>query len=74
MEMFITAALVLTVLMLAAESKSLRSHQNYTFKADETPPGLALESRFTPFAPLGFGFTLFVLELFAVEYTGGAVK
>ncbi|KAH8088404.1 putative aquaporin 1 [Filobasidium floriforme] len=50
-EMFITSALVLTVLMLAAE-----------------------KSRFTPFAPLGFGFTLFVLELFAVEYTGGAVN
>jgi len=50
-EMFITSALVLSVLMLAAE-----------------------KSRFTPFAPMGFGFMLFVLELFAVEYTGGSVN
>lgn len=39
MEMFITAALVLTVLMLAAESKTLHYHQDYTFQADETPMG-----------------------------------
>lgn len=50
-EMFITAALVLSVLMLAAE-----------------------KSQFTPLAPLGFGFMLFVLELFSVQYTGGSVN
>lgn len=50
-EMFITSALVLSVLMLAAE-----------------------KSQFTPLAPLGFGFMLFVLELFSVQYTGGAVN
>jgi len=51
MEMFITSALVLSVLMLAAE-----------------------KSKITPHAPLGFGFMLFILELFSVQYTGGAVN
>jgi len=50
-EMFTTAALVLSVLMLAAEKHLL-----------------------TPFAPLGFGMTLFVVMLFSVEFTGGAVN
>ncbi|PPQ95456.1 hypothetical protein CVT26_008475 [Gymnopilus dilepis] len=50
-EMFITAALVIAVLMLAAEK-----HQA------------------TPFAPVGIGLTLFVCELFAVYYTGGAMN
>ncbi|WVR08139.1 hypothetical protein IAU60_005185 [Kwoniella sp. DSM 27419] len=50
-EMFTTAALVLSVLMLAAEKHLL-----------------------TPFAPLGFGFTLFIVMLFSVGFTGGAVN
>ncbi|WWD20213.1 hypothetical protein CI109_104689 [Kwoniella shandongensis] len=50
-EMFTTAALVLSVLMLAAEKHLL-----------------------TPFAPLGFGFTLFVVMLFSTAFTGGAVN
>ncbi|WVR09356.1 hypothetical protein IAU60_006422 [Kwoniella sp. DSM 27419] len=50
-EAFATAALILSVLMLAAEKHLL-----------------------TPFAPLGFGFTLFVIVLYASPYTGGAVN
>lgn len=50
-EMFCTAALVLSVLMLAAE-----------------------KSKLTPLAPLGFGFMLWAVELFSVEYTGGAIN
>ncbi|KAI5825893.1 aquaporin-like protein [Schizophyllum commune Tattone D] len=50
-EMFCTAALVLNILMLAAE-----------------------KHRFTPFAPLGFGFTLFSVMLFSVQFTGGAIN
>jgi len=50
-EMFTTSALVLSVLMLAAEKHP-----------------------FTPLAPLGFGFTLFVVMLFSTQFTGGAVN
>ncbi|WWC92708.1 uncharacterized protein L201_007667 [Kwoniella dendrophila CBS 6074] len=50
-EMFTTATLVLSVLMLAAEKHLL-----------------------TPFAPLGFGFTLFIVMLFSIGFTGGAVN
>ncbi|KAJ9097288.1 hypothetical protein QFC21_004957 [Naganishia friedmannii] len=50
-EMFCTAALVLSVLMLAAE-----------------------KSKLTPLAPLGFGVMLWAVELFSVEYTGGAIN
>ncbi|WRT69599.1 uncharacterized protein IL334_006588 [Kwoniella shivajii] len=50
-EMFTTATLVLSVLMLAAEKHLL-----------------------TPFAPLGFGFTLFIVMLFSIAFTGGAVN
>ncbi|WWC73792.1 uncharacterized protein I206_107764 [Kwoniella pini CBS 10737] len=50
-EMFTTATLVLSVLMLAAEKHNL-----------------------TPFAPLGFGFTLFIVMLFSIAFTGGAVN
>ncbi|OCF34309.1 hypothetical protein I317_04170 [Kwoniella heveanensis CBS 569] len=50
-EMFTTACLVLSVLMLAAEKHLL-----------------------TPFAPLGFGFTLFIVMLFSTAFTGGAVN
>ncbi|WVQ95860.1 hypothetical protein IAU59_002959 [Kwoniella sp. CBS 9459] len=50
-EAFSTAALILSVLMLAAEKHLL-----------------------TPFAPLGFGFTLFIIVLYAAPFTGGAVN
>lgn len=50
-EMFTTATLVLSILMLAAEKHSM-----------------------TPMAPLGFGFTLFVVMLFSTQFTGGAVN
>lgn len=50
-EMFTTAALTMSVLMLAAEKHLM-----------------------TPQAPLGFGLTLFVVMLFSVQFTGGAVK
>jgi len=50
-EMFTTASLTLSVLMLAAEKHA-----------------------FTPLAPLGFGFNLFVVMLFSVQFTGGAVN
>jgi hypothetical protein len=50
-EMFITAALVFAVIMLAAE-----------------------KHRLTAFAPIGIGLTLFVCELFALEFTGGSMN
>jgi aquaporin related protein len=50
-EMFITAALVFAVLMLAAE-----------------------KHRLTAFAPIAIGLTLFVGELFALEFTGGSMN
>jgi len=51
MEMFVTAFLVLTVLMLAVEKHMA-----------------------TPFAPVGIGLSLFVCELWSINYTGGAVN
>ncbi|KAK1923724.1 aquaporin-like protein, partial [Papiliotrema laurentii] len=50
-EMFTTATLVMSVLMLAAEKHLL-----------------------TPFAPLGFGFTLMIVMLWSTPFTGGAVN
>jgi len=50
-EMFTTAALTMSVLMLAAE-----------------------KHLFTPQAPLGFGLTLWVVMLFSIQFTGGAVN
>jgi glycerol uptake facilitator-like aquaporin len=34
----------------------------------------AEKSNLTPFAPLAFGMTLFVVMLFSIAFTGGAVK
>ena len=68
-EMFCTAALVLSVLMLAAESESSLSSVPCMCLISEST-----ESKLTPLAPLGFGFMLWAVELFSVEYTGGAIK
>jgi aquaporin related protein len=67
-EMFTTAALTMSVLMLAAgKSPSILSSGNIADIIVEKHP-------MTPLAPFGFGFTLWVVMLFSVQYTGGAVK
>lgn len=63
--MFATASLTLAVLMLAA-GMSLANPPDSTDRSDK--------SRLTPLAPLGFGFILFVVMMFSVAYTGGAIK
>lgn len=72
--MFCTAALVLSVLMLAAESKPRPDYLRIRIDANLTLFATSSESKLTPIAPLGFGFMLWAVELFSVEYTGGAIK
>lgn len=61
-EMFTTAALVLSVLMLAAGG--------FVYWELLMPE----KHNLTPFAPLGFGLILFVGILFSCQFTGGAVN
>ncbi len=68
-EMFTTAALVLSILMLAAG----------TLLADMITRSISSwnpteKHEMTPMAPLGFGLTLFVTMLWSTQFTGGCLK
>lgn len=75
-EMFATAALTLSVLMLAAgESGFENGLKGIAGPRGQGPKLIRTEKHnLTPMAPLGFGFTLFVVMLWSIGFTGGAVK
>lgn len=68
LEAFLTAMLVFTVLMLAAESQLLLEH--VASRALVLMMMFFPEHKATYLAPIGIGLTLFVCQLFATLWTG----
>jgi aquaporin related protein len=78
-EMFATAGLTLSVLMLAAGELTMASY----LWGDEDKAGKQVvnvtneeseKHNLTPMAPLGVGLTLWVVMLWSIGFTGGSVK